>query len=86
VRVEQFVLARLGQLPDEIAILTLRGFPDPERWILDAVTRRPGAAVLAWLSLDDAGRIALLLKQRGSRAEVRPLRSSGTGAILRTGG
>ena len=85
VRVEQLVLARLGQLPDEIAILTLRGFPDPERWILEAATQRPAASILAWLSLDDAGRIARRLEQRGERAEVRPLRSSGTGAILRTG-
>ena len=85
VRVEQRVLARLDQLPEEIAILTLRGFPGPERWILEAVTLRPAASVLAWLSLDDAGRIAGLLRQRGARSEVRPLRSSGTGAILRTG-
>ncbi len=86
VRVEQLVLAAIDQLPAEIAILTLRGFPDPEQWILEAVLHRPGAAVLAWLSLDDASRIARLLEQRGARAEVRPLRSSGTGAILRTGG
>jgi 16S rRNA (guanine527-N7)-methyltransferase len=86
VRVEQLVLTAIDQLPAEIAILTLRGFPDPEQWILDAVLQRPAAAVLAWLSLDDASRIARLLEQRGARAEVRPLRSSGTGAILRTGG
>lgn len=85
VRVEQLVLARIDQLPEQIAILTLRGFPDPERWVLEAVTHRPDASVLAWLALDDAGRIARMLEQRGARAEVRPLRSSGTGAILRAG-
>jgi hypothetical protein len=85
VKVEQLVLERLDQLPADLAILTLRGFPDPERWILEAATRRPAASILAWLSLDDAGRIARRLEQRGERAEVRPLRSSGTGAILRTG-
>ncbi len=86
VRVEQLTFARIEQLPPEIAVLTLRGFPDPERWVLEAGVQRPAAAVLAWLSLDDASRIARLLEQRGARAEVRPLRSSGTGAILRTGG
>lgn len=85
VRIEQFVLARIGELPEEIAILTLRGFPNPEHWVLEAAAHRPTTSVLAWLSLDDAGRIARLLEQRGARAEVRPLRSSGTGALLRTG-
>jgi 16S rRNA (guanine527-N7)-methyltransferase len=85
VRAEQLVFERFGQLPEEIALLTLRGFPDPERWILEAAASRPGAAILAWLALDDAGRIARALQQQGARAEVRPLRSSGTGAILRAG-
>lgn len=85
VRAEQRLLRRIDELPDETALLTLRGFPDPERWILEALDLRPAAVVLAWLALDDAGRIARALQQRGARAEVRPLRSSGVGAILRTG-
>lgn len=85
VRVEPLVLQRIEQLPAEIAVLTLRGFPDPERWVLETLERRPAALVLAWLALDDAARIARALAARGARAEVRPLRSSGTGAILRTG-
>ncbi|MCU0253190.1 MAG: class I SAM-dependent methyltransferase [Acidobacteria bacterium] len=85
VRAEQRLLRRIDELPQETALLTLRGFPDPERWILEAIDVRPTATVLAWLALDDAGRIARALQQRGARAEVRPLRSSGIGAILRTG-
>jgi len=77
VRVERVRIAGPEALP-AADVLTMRGFPEPERWIRAALERGAARQVLAWVSAEDAARIAALIP----RAAVHPLRHHPTGALL----
>ncbi len=78
------VTVRRERIPDPSAlradatIVTLRGFPEPARWIAGAAARPGVRAVLAWLATDDARDFAPALPA-GRAAELVPLE---TGTLL----
>lgn len=58
VRVLNERVKRLSDLAGSWDVMTLRAFPDPERWIREAIASPSVDGVLAWLSSSDALRIA----------------------------
>lgn len=83
VRVDERHVGLQTSFPEETVVVTLRGFPHPLEWIERAIAALPRVVVLAWLAADDAEEIRGQIISRGGRAVIRPIRSSGVGAILR---
>ncbi len=90
-RVEVIERSFAGDFIDTPAIVTLRAFPDPGGTIqrlVSAVPQRESRSarrpcVLAWLSREDAGRIAAALSQRPDLSvRTRPLRTHSPGHLL----
>ncbi len=71
VRVEHGRLPGPAAIPEDATVVSLRAFPEPERWIAGALARPRVRAVAAWLATGDAERIAA--DAPAARAEVLPL-------------
>jgi 16S rRNA (guanine527-N7)-methyltransferase len=72
----------VDDLPQPVALLTLRAFGDPGRWVEGATRRERPSAILAWLARDTAAAIAERPGPAAVGWQVQRLRSHDAGALL----
>lgn len=69
-------------LPAGVTVATMRGFPSPSEWAPRLFEIETLESVVAWVSEQDAGRMASEASVRSLAPEVCPLRMHPSGALL----
>lgn len=70
-----------GQLPVDTAIVSMRGFPEPLRWIPECFEPSSVRAVLAWLSLADGSTLREAGPSHGLAVRIESLPTHASGCI-----
>lgn len=85
VEVLQAHLTNVSDLPAQTTIVTMRGFPDPRTWMIEAARRAGVRCTAGWLSSEDASAIEATAHEEGLETRRKALRTRALADVLVVG-
>lgn len=85
VEVLQAHINSVADLPAQTTVVTMRGFPDPRTWMIEAARRAGVRCAAGWLSSEDASAIAAAAHAEGLETRRKTLRTRSLADVLVVG-